>query len=183
MDNFRGVSIAYILCSLPMPRYALRGPRQSWRGYGVTEPIILLSITSPQNHPSIHHPILPFLFLSVSLISPPPDLSLIRKMSHLTGDPKQHDLSSFKDSLSGSCLCGSITVTIHDNELFTKPRGHLCHCANCRKVSGSVVSANLIMEEDKVDINDRDGTLKIYEDKATNSGNPVYRYFCAVDGK
>jgi hypothetical protein len=104
-------------------------------------------------------------------------------MSHLTGDPKQHDLSSFKDSLSGSCLCGSITVTIHDNELFSKPRGHLCHCANCRKVSGSVVSANLIMEEDKVDINDRDGTLKIYEDKATNSGNPVYRYFCAVDGK
>jgi hypothetical protein len=34
-----------------------------------------------------------------------------------------------------------------------------------------------------VDINDRDGTLKIYEDEATNSGNPVYRYFCAVDGK
>lgn len=104
-------------------------------------------------------------------------------MSHLTGDPKRHDLSSFKDSLSGSCLCGSITVTINDNELFTKPRGHLCHCANCRKVSGSVVSANLIMEEEKVDIKDRDGTLKVYEDKATNSGNPVYRYFCAVDGK
>lgn len=104
-------------------------------------------------------------------------------MAHLTGDPKRHDLSSFKDSLSGSCLCGSITVTINDNELFTKPRGHLCHCANCRKVSGSVVSANLIMEEEKVDIKDRDGTLKVYEDKATNSGNPVYRYFCAVDGK
>ncbi|KAG9544307.1 hypothetical protein KCU77_g16810, partial [Aureobasidium melanogenum] len=103
-------------------------------------------------------------------------------MAHLTGDPKRHDLSSFKESLSGSCLCGSITVTINDNELFTKPRGHLCHCANCRKVSGSVVSANLIMEEEKVDIKDRDGTLKVYEDKATNSGNPVYRYFCAVDG-
>ena len=104
-------------------------------------------------------------------------------MAHLTGDPKRHDLSSFKDSLSGSCLCGSITVTIHDNELFTKPRGHLCHCANCRKVSGSVVSANLIMEEEKVDITDRDGTLKVYQDEATNSGNPVSRYFCAVDGK
>ncbi|KAG9689772.1 hypothetical protein KCU95_g9152, partial [Aureobasidium melanogenum] len=103
-------------------------------------------------------------------------------MAHLTGDPKRHDLSSFKDSLSGSCLCGSITVTIHDNELFTKPRGHLCHCANCRKVSGSVVSANLIMEEEKVDITDRDGTLKVYQDEATNSGNPVSRYFCAVDG-
>ncbi|THW34299.1 hypothetical protein D6D21_09643 [Aureobasidium pullulans] len=94
-------------------------------------------------------------------------------MPELTGDPKRHDLSTFKDSLTGSCLCGSITVTINDGELFTKPRGHLCHCANCRKVSGSVVSANLIMEEEKVDIKDRDGTLKSYEDKATNSGNPV----------
>ncbi|KAI4725645.1 hypothetical protein E4T49_06618 [Aureobasidium sp. EXF-10728] len=102
-------------------------------------------------------------------------------MSHLTGDPKRHDLSSFKDSITGSCLCGSITVTINDN-LFTKPRGHLCHCENCRKATGSVVATNLTIEEDKVDIQDRDGTLKLYADKATKSGNPVYRYFCAVDG-
>jgi hypothetical protein len=60
MDNFRGASIAYILWSLPMPRYALRGPRQSWRGYGVTEPIILSSynITSTTPiHSSTYPPI------------------------------------------------------------------------------------------------------------------------------
>ncbi|KAH0031688.1 hypothetical protein KCU78_g2744, partial [Aureobasidium melanogenum] len=102
-------------------------------------------------------------------------------MSHLTGDPKRHDLSSFKDSITGSCLCGSITVTIHDN-LFTKPRGHLCHCENCRKASGSIAATNLTIEEEKVDIKDRDGTVKLFEDRATSSGNPIYRWFCAVDG-
>ncbi|TKA83790.1 hypothetical protein B0A55_00055 [Friedmanniomyces simplex] len=103
-------------------------------------------------------------------------------MPPLTGDPKQHPPSEFQDSLSGSCLCGSITVTINDSELFTRPRGHLCHCSNCRKVAGSFVSSNLLIEADKVTIDDRDGTLKTYEDRATGSGNPVYRTFCSVDG-
>ncbi|KAK0258990.1 hypothetical protein LTR91_023716 [Friedmanniomyces endolithicus] len=103
-------------------------------------------------------------------------------MPELTGDPKQHPDSKFQDSLTGSCLCGSITVTIKDKELFSKPRGHLCHCSNCRKVAGSFVSSNLLIEADKVTIDDRDGTLKTYEDRATGSGNPVYRTFCSADG-
>jgi hypothetical protein len=104
-------------------------------------------------------------------------------MPELTGDPKRHDPLDFSDSISGSCLCGSITVTLTDNELFSKPRGHLCHCSNCRKVAGSFVSSNLLIEEDKVKIEDRDGTLKVYEDRETGSGNPVYRFFCSKDGK
>lgn len=100
-----------------------------------------------------------------------------------TGDPKQHDASKFADGMSGSCLCGSITVKINDNDLFSKPRGHLCHCANCRKVAGSYVASNLLIEKEKVEITDRDGTLKVYKDQATLSGNPVYRSFCGVDGK
>ena len=100
-----------------------------------------------------------------------------------TGDPKQYDASKFSDGMSGSCLCGSITFTIKDSELFSKRRGHLCHCANCRKVAGSYVASNLLIEEDKVEIKDRDGSLKTYEDKDTLSGNPVYRSFCSVDGK
>ena len=103
--------------------------------------------------------------------------------NQLTGDPNSHDTSEFSESLSGSCLCGSITVTINDKELFTKPRGHLCHCANCRKVAGSYVAANLLIEAEKVKIDDRDGTLKTYDDFATLSGNPVYRSFCSKDGK
>lgn len=100
-----------------------------------------------------------------------------------TGDPKDHHPSKFADSLSGSCLCGSITVTLNEPGLFDKPRGHLCHCANCRKVAGSYVASNLLIDEGNVKIEDRDGTLKVYEDRATLSGNPVYRSFCSKDGK
>ena len=100
-----------------------------------------------------------------------------------TGDPKQHAITEFADGISGSCLCGSVTVTVKESGLFDKPRGHLCHCANCRKVSGSYVSSNLLIDEDKVEITDSDDTIKMYEDLATLSGNPVYRYFCSKDGK
>lgn len=100
-----------------------------------------------------------------------------------TGDPNQHDASKFSEGMSGSCLCGSITVTINDPELFSKRRGHLCHCANCRKVAGSYVASNLLIEQEKVKIEDKDGTMKTYEDKSTLSGNPVYRKFCSKDGK
>jgi hypothetical protein len=100
-----------------------------------------------------------------------------------TGDPNSHHTSKFADQLVGTCLCGSITVTITDSELFTKKRGHLCHCANCRKVAGSYVASNLLIETEKVKIDDRDGTLKTYEDYETLSGNPVYRSFCGKDGK
>lgn len=98
----------------------------------------------------------------------------------LTGDPSTHDKT---DTLVGSCLCGSITVTIIDSELWTKKRGHLCHCANCRKVAGAPYGSNLIIEEEKVKIVDRDGTRKEFLDYKTFTGKPVRRNFCAVDGK
>lgn len=100
-----------------------------------------------------------------------------------TGDPNQHDVSKFSEQLIGSCLCGSVVVTINDNELFTKKRGHLCHCANCRKVAGSFVASNLLIEQEKVNIEDKNGTLKTYEDKETLSGGSVFRTFCSTDGK
>ncbi|KAK8205510.1 hypothetical protein M8818_004879, partial [Zalaria obscura] len=103
-------------------------------------------------------------------------------MPDLTGDPKQHPPSTFSTSLSGHCLCGSIAVTITDSELFTKRRGHLCHCANCRKVAGSYVSSNLVIEKDKVAIEDRNGTLKEFVDTETGSGNALSRFFCGTCG-
>lgn len=98
----------------------------------------------------------------------------------LTGDPSTHDKT---DTLVGSCLCGSITVTITDSELWTKKRGHLCHCSNCRKVAGAPYGSNLIIEEEKVKIVDRDGTRKEFSDSKSFSGKPVKRNFCGVDGK
>jgi hypothetical protein len=41
----------------------------------------------------------------------------------------------------------------------------------------------MLLDESEVTIEDRDGTLKYYDDKATGSGNSVFRYFCSADGK
>ena len=112
-----------------------------------------------------------------------PTHSIPSNMPPLTGDPKQHDPSKFADGMTGSCLCGSIQVTILAKDLFEKPRGHLCSCANCRKVAGSYVASNMLLDASEVKIEDRDGTLKSYDDKATGSGNSVFRYFCEKDGK
>jgi hypothetical protein len=101
----------------------------------------------------------------------------------ITGDPNARDVSQFANGLTGTCLCGAIRVTIHDKELFTKRRGHLCHCENCRKTSGSYVAPNLVIESDKVEIEDTKGTLKTYTDYATTSGVPIVRYFCSRDGR
>jgi hypothetical protein len=99
-------------------------------------------------------------------------------MPELTGDPKQHDPASFGDKLTGTCLCGSIRVTITDSELWTKPRGHLCHCANCRKISGSCVASNLNIGDEKVQVEDLKGTLKKSMDLETGSGIELERWFC-----
>jgi hypothetical protein len=104
-------------------------------------------------------------------------------MAPLTGDPKSYPLSDFKDSITGTCLCGSIKVTIADPELFTKPRGFLCHCSNCRKVAGSYCSSNIIIPEEKVTIQDTKGTRRVFEDDQTGSGTMMKRNFCGVCGK
>ncbi|KAH8811338.1 Mss4-like protein [Xylogone sp. PMI_703] len=101
-------------------------------------------------------------------------------MPELTGNPNAYPIASFAGGMSGTCLCGSITVTVNDPDLFTGRRGHLCHCGNCRKLTGSFASSNLIIEEAKVEIIDRQGTLKKYIDTNTGSGNPVNRFFCSV---
>jgi hypothetical protein len=41
----------------------------------------------------------------------------------------------------------------------------------------------MLLDASEVKIEDRDGTLKFFDDKATGSGNSVYRYFCEKDGK
>ncbi|KAI4121938.1 MAG: hypothetical protein LQ347_006690 [Umbilicaria vellea] len=83
--------------------------------------------------------------------------------------------------MESTCLCKAVAVKIDDDELFTRPRGHLCHCLNCRKTSGSAFGSNLLIEESKVTITGQEH-LKNYEDKDTNSGNTVTRSFCGTCG-
>ena len=85
-------------------------------------------------------------------------------------------------TMEGSCLCGAITVKVSDPDLHTQPRGHLCHCANCRKTSGSAYGANLMIESEKVEITGAD-QMKEYRDSRTRSGNTISRFFCGNCGK
>lgn len=62
------------------------------------------------------------------------------------------------------------------------PHVHFCHCSNCRKSSGSYVSANLRIESKTITIADPQGSLKKYEDGDTASGNVVVREFCGGCG-
>ncbi len=49
-------------------------------------------------------------------------------------------------TISGSCLCGKVTFECLDNfEQF-----HLCHCAQCQKISGSAHVSNLFSKPDNI---------------------------------
>ena len=99
-----------------------------------------------------------------------------------TGDPNEQDPKLFSESITGTCLCGSIAVTISGN-IFDAPNGHLCHCSNCRKVAGSMVSSNLMIEEERVNVVDQHNMLREYIDQQTGSGTPLSRFFCGTCGK
>ncbi|KAI7778504.1 hypothetical protein LA080_002108 [Diaporthe eres] len=85
--------------------------------------------------------------------------------------------------MEGECLCKAVKVRVKDDELFSgRRRGHICHCANCRKVAGGIFGANLLIEESKVEFpNGKDG-LKVYVDSDTLSGTPLNRCFCGTCG-
>lgn len=103
-------------------------------------------------------------------------------MPPLTGDPKNHDLAKLnKEGMTGSCNCGAITVTLTQEDLFAKPNGHICHCANCRKFSGS--APNIIrIPKQHVKFRDPQGLMKTYMDFNTVSGGPLPRGFCSNCG-
>ncbi|CAD0112427.1 unnamed protein product, partial [Aureobasidium uvarum] len=71
---------------------------------------------------------------------------------------------------TGSCFCKKITV-----ELSAEPQVvALCHCTDCRKMSGSVYSYNFIVGADDYKIS---GTPEA-TDKIADSGNKVKNYYC-----
>ena len=103
-------------------------------------------------------------------------------MTNSRGDPSSCSLSTLKDGMTGSCLCRSITVTVTQNDLFTKPNGHICHCMNCRKITGASSAALLMLPSKNVTLSDPKQYLKTYMDNDTGSGNPLPRSFCSNCG-
>lgn len=77
--------------------------------------------------------------------------------------------------ITGGCLCGNIRYSLKSDPVLVAQ----CHCKNCQKQSGSAFSVNLMLPVSDLDLV---GELKIYADKETTSGKPVYRGFCPECG-
>ena len=74
-------------------------------------------------------------------------------------------------SLSGSCLCGQINLTISSEPMMAG----VCHCKNCQKQTGSAFSTLAGFPLSDIDFGDSE--LSMYEDSATESGSVVKRFF------
>ena len=74
-------------------------------------------------------------------------------------------------SLSGSCLCGQIKLTISGEPMMAG----VCHCKNCQKQTGSAFSTLAGFPLSDIDFGDSE--LSVYEDSATESGSVVKRFF------
>lgn len=56
----------------------------------------------------------------------------------------------------------------------------LCHCLDCRKITGSTYSTNLVVPNTTFTITK--GTPKEFQHKATDSGNTITLFFCGICG-
>lgn len=79
----------------------------------------------------------------------------------------------------GGCLCGLIRYTLSSSALYNT----LCHCANCRRITGSAaLTASICPKAGLAVTQKREGVLKSYTDAATQSGRPLTRTFCGECG-
>jgi hypothetical protein len=79
-------------------------------------------------------------------------------------------------TLSGRCLCGSITYELAGDLIATA----VCHCDHCQRQGGSAFSVNLIAQQSQLTVT---GELQTYEERG-EQGDAVYvrRRFCGSCG-
>lgn len=77
--------------------------------------------------------------------------------------------------IEGGCNCGAVRYRLSGDPITVA----VCHCANCRRQSGSAFSVNLVVAASAMTLS---GELTTYEDHDTESGQPVQRQFCATCG-
>ena len=72
---------------------------------------------------------------------------------------------------SGGCICGEVKFVVNLDE---KPRVFNCHCIDCRKKVGGMITI-IDLREDAINIDK--GKLATYEHKG-GSGNVIKKYYC-----
>ncbi|TVY53592.1 hypothetical protein LCER1_G003609 [Lachnellula cervina] len=78
-------------------------------------------------------------------------------------------------SYEGGCFCGKIRMSYSG-----EPNAHvLCHCLDCRKISGSTYSNNLVVPENNFKV--ISGTPKTIS-KVADTGKTITSHFCGDCG-
>ncbi len=88
--------------------------------------------------------------------------------------------------LRGSCLCGKVSYEIHGSpELM-----YYCHCAMCRKASGSSFATNMQVREADFVVTAGAALIKAFQSSArewrhfcSECGSPIYSKSAARAGK
>ncbi|KAF2238156.1 hypothetical protein EV356DRAFT_526676 [Viridothelium virens] len=76
---------------------------------------------------------------------------------------------------SGTCACGKVKIS-YEGEPKAKA---LCHCADCKKITGSTYSTNVLVPDD--DFKVVSGSPKEWAKKA-DGGNTITSHFCGDCG-
>ena len=78
------------------------------------------------------------------------------------------------EPIYGGCICGSIKYSINSKPLFTQ----VCHCLDCKKLTGSSFVVNTSIFENSLDIK---GEL-LEKKLIAGSGKSCKVYFCKKCG-
>lgn len=80
-------------------------------------------------------------------------------------------------SLTGQCLCGSITWELAGDPIATA----VCHCDHCQRQSGGAFSVNVVGHISQLTVN---GELTVYGDPGDDETGTVHveRRFCGTCG-
>ncbi|KAF9558702.1 DUF636 domain-containing protein [Agrocybe pediades] len=77
-----------------------------------------------------------------------------------------------------SCLCKGVKFNLEGEPFHFV----ICHCSNCKKVSGSAFMVNAMYKPERVMITQGKELIKEYADGETLSGNTIKRTFCGNCG-
>ncbi|KAF2659902.1 hypothetical protein K491DRAFT_775153 [Lophiostoma macrostomum CBS 122681] len=75
----------------------------------------------------------------------------------------------------GGCMCGNVRYSVEGDPVKTA----LCHCTDCRKITGSTYSTNAIYPEGGFKVTE--GTTKQHS-KTADGGNTITSHFCGDCG-
>lgn len=83
-------------------------------------------------------------------------------------------------SLSGSCLCGAVRITIADVAPVNEVGTEICHCTDCRQFTGALAPTFVMAERANITIGGEEN-VKSYA-TTVKSGTTLARHWCALCG-